>query len=485
MRARSLPLRGLVLLLAATATPVVTAQTPLGTVFTYQGRLETAGSPAGGLHDLRFRLYDASAGGAQVGATACFDNVSVTDGVFTVPLDFGAQFDGQERFLEIEVRVDAGMDCADATGFVVLAPRQALAATPYALYARSVPVPLALSGNVDGFVLSAVNTSAFTPTGAISGESTAVSGTTYGVRGESDSSSGRGVQGYASRTSGINYGVHGSTESASGRGVFGQAFHASGSTYGGYFLSSSTLGIGAYGLGGLYGVYGESSSSAGRGVYGFASGPGLNNGTGVYGRNDSANGWAVFAQGRSGASGTKSFCIDHPDDPANRFLLHYAAESPDVINFYSDTVTLDERGEALVELPHYFAKINARPRYQLTAVGAPMPMLHVAEEIDESALRSGATAEPWEASPRCSFRIAGGAPGAKVSWEVKALRNDRWIQRCGAPVEVEKPSVERGTYQHPELFGGRTETGDDAERARPSTSNGATQPPSAGNGEMD
>jgi hypothetical protein len=120
---------------------------------------------------------------------------------------------------------------------------------------------------------------------------------------------------------------------------------------------------------------------------------------------------------------------------------------------------LDSAGEAVVELPHYFAKINKSPSYQLTAVGTPMPMLHVAEEIDEAALSAGATAEPAEAAPPCSFRTAGGAPGGKVSWRVEAARNDRWVQQRGAPVEVEKEGLESGTYQHPELYGQPPEMG--------------------------
>lgn len=180
---------------------------------------------------------------------------------------------------------------------------------------------------------------------------------------------------------------------------------------------------------------------------------GNGNGTGVYGRNDSTNGWGVFAEGRSGASGTKSFRIDHPGNPENEYLLHYSAESPEVINFYRGTVVLDGAGEAVVELPSYFARINKTPSDQLTAIGAPMPMLHVAEEIDEAALRAGADAGPDGDSPDSSFRIAGGVAGAKGSWEVKAARNDRWVQTHGAPVEIEKQDREKGTYRHPELYG--------------------------------
>lgn len=109
---------------------------PLGTGFTYQGQLKENGVPANGLYDLRFRLYDAVAGGAQVGATLCANDVSVTNGLFSVPLDFGNEFNGDQRFLEVELRVDTGLDCANPAGFVILAPRQALSATPYALGLR-------------------------------------------------------------------------------------------------------------------------------------------------------------------------------------------------------------------------------------------------------------------------------------------------------------------------------------------------------------
>jgi hypothetical protein len=86
-------------------------------------------------------------------------------------------------------------------------------------------------------------------------------------------------------------------------------------------------------------------------------------------------------------------------------------------------------------------------------------MLHVAEEIDEAALSAGANAGPGEAATLCSFRIAGGAPGAKVSWRVEALRSDLWVQKRGAPVEIEKQDLEKGTYQHPELYGMPKEKG--------------------------
>jgi len=329
------------------------------------------------------------------------------------------------------------------------------------------------------------------------GLASAASGTNYGGRFQSDSTDGRGVYGLATAASGLTHGVHGQSNSSDGIGVFGEATATSQVTYGVYGQSASTFGAGVYGLatdstgfnngvlgqsdstsgrgvvglstaasGNTRGVLGESNSTSGYGVYGYATAV---SGTtyGVYGRDrDTASGYGVFAEGNLGAHGIKSFRIDHPDDPSNKYLLHYATESPEVLNFYRGTVVLDGAGKAVVELPHYFAKINKTPSYQLTAVGAPMPMLHVAEEIDEAALSAGATAGPGQAAPVCSFRIAGGAPGAKVSWRVEAVRNDRWVQTRAAPVEVEKQGPEKGTYQNPALYGQPAEKGMDYDLAR-------------------
>ena len=73
---------------------------------------------------------------------------------------------------------------------------------------------------------------------------------------------------------------------------------------------------------------------------------------------------------------------------------------------------------------------------------------------------------------------AGGVPGAKVSWEVKAVRNDLRMRLHGAPVEVEKQDLERGTYQHTELYGQPAEMGinyrAEHERPSPGTASGGT-----------
>jgi hypothetical protein len=123
------------------------------TVFTYQGRLTASGAPASGVHDLRFKLFSAATGGVQVGATVCIPNVMVSDGLLTVPVDFGAEFGTpQGRYLEIEVRQGTGLGCANATGFVLLSGRQQVTAAPRATHANSAFVLHAPSGTVQNAV---------------------------------------------------------------------------------------------------------------------------------------------------------------------------------------------------------------------------------------------------------------------------------------------------------------------------------------------
>ena len=113
-------------------------QGDLGTAFTYQGRLTDGGSVANGTYDFQFELYDA--GGNQVGSTLSRNDVAVTNGLFSLPLDFGDAFTGDARFLQVSVRL--GSSTGDYT---MLTPRQALTATPYAL---ALPDVFPLNGKV-------------------------------------------------------------------------------------------------------------------------------------------------------------------------------------------------------------------------------------------------------------------------------------------------------------------------------------------------
>ncbi len=99
------------------------------TAFTYQGSLNTSGSPANGNHDFEFVLFDALVGGSQLGSPLTRSNAAVANGVFAVSLDFGVQFPGANRFLEIRVRTSGG------GAFTPLSPRQQVTSSPYAINA--------------------------------------------------------------------------------------------------------------------------------------------------------------------------------------------------------------------------------------------------------------------------------------------------------------------------------------------------------------
>jgi len=104
----------------------INAQT---TVFTYQGRLTDTSMPASGTYDLQFALYDGV--GTQIGTTQTLDDVTVTNGAFSVQLNFGvAAFPGANRVLEIAVRHGA-----ETGAFTILAPRQPVTSAPYAIRA--------------------------------------------------------------------------------------------------------------------------------------------------------------------------------------------------------------------------------------------------------------------------------------------------------------------------------------------------------------
>jgi hypothetical protein len=97
------------------------------TEFTYQGSLKNGAVPAAGNYDFEFALFDSVAGGIQVGAAQTRSGVAVADGTFSVKLDFGGQFPGSNRFLEIRVRQTGG------GAFTSLTPRQAVTSSPYSV----------------------------------------------------------------------------------------------------------------------------------------------------------------------------------------------------------------------------------------------------------------------------------------------------------------------------------------------------------------
>jgi hypothetical protein len=275
------------------------------------------------------------------------------------------------------------------------------------------------------------------------GYASASSGTTYGLYGQSDSSSGKGVYGYASATSGTTYGVYARNDSGNGSGVYGYSTKDSGNASGvrGWTESTSGMGVGGFAnatSGYNYGVYGSTKSPDGRAVFGINIGGGY---AGYFEGNVLVNGTVSKSAG--------SFKIDHPLDPANKYLYHSFVESPDMLNIYNGNITLDEAGTAWVELPEWFEALNGGAehqsdfRYQLTCIGGYAPV-YIAQKIKHN-----------------RFQIAGGTPGLEVSWQVTGIRHDPYAETHRIPVEEDKPADELGTYLFPELFGQPEELGVD------------------------
>jgi hypothetical protein len=102
------------------------------TAFTYQGRLNDGSNPANGSYDLRFAVFDKSTNGNQQGPILTNGATSVSNGLFNVVLDFGNQFSGPDRWLEIAVRTNGNGN------FITLSPRQPVTAIPYAITAANV-----------------------------------------------------------------------------------------------------------------------------------------------------------------------------------------------------------------------------------------------------------------------------------------------------------------------------------------------------------
>jgi hypothetical protein len=238
-----------------------------------------------------------------------------------------------------------------------------------------------------------------------------------GVRG--DSATGAGVVGTSNGTfnTGAAFGVIGiSTDSVGTRGS-----------------STNSIGVRATSVNGQGLV-----ASSGNGDH-IAAGRGVGSITFRVDNNGEVYTPAVHTGGLD-VSGTLSksagqFKIDHPLDPANKYLSHSFVESPDMKNIYDGTVTTDARGYATVALPQYFEALNSDFRYQLTAIG------QFAQAIVASEIKNN----------RFTIRTSSG--NVKVSWQVTGIRKDAYANAHRIKVEEDKALAERNRYLHPEVFG--------------------------------
>lgn len=294
------------------------------------------------------------------------------------------------------------------------------------------------------------------------GASTGVSGTSpsgVGVYGETGNVNGSGVYGKNLIDNGV--GVWGKSNGQYSAGVYGESNIGNGVRGD----TSGQFGAGVYGgnIGTGYGVYGVSqgdgvfgvSSGNGAGVVGSADHIGVlgdaitghgvegnsNSGVGVYGSSGLPSGWAGYFDGNVNVTGgccgasEATTRIDHPLDPANKYLNQSLVESPDMISVLSGNVTTDGKGEAIITLPDYFQAANGDFRYQLTVIG------EFAQAIISSKIKEN------------HFSIKTDKPSVEVSWQVTGVRQDPYAQQHPITVEQAKPAGEQGKYLHPAEYG--------------------------------
>ena len=406
-----------------TLTTVLQAAVP--GVINYQGRLTNAtGTPVpDGSHFLRFQIYSVPTGGAPLWDSQ-IRNVQVNAGLFSYRLGQDVSFpddlfDSGNRWLGITVGADPE-----------LSPRKQLAATPYAH--RVATVDGATGGDISGMVIISGVEEGLSLRGKKGGAPNATwlsfadsTGTGIGYVG--DGSSADPDMYLASYTGDVHlYTPIGPVLTASSIGSVGigttdpsgieklRVAALDGTPHAIVAVSSAGSGLG---------VFGRADAANGRGVWGYS----LGSSAGYFSGNVSVVGTLSKSAG--------AFKIDHPLDPANKYLNHSFVESPDMKNIYDGIVTLDSKGQALVQLPEWFGALNKDFRYQLTCVGGYAPV-YVAEGVSDN-----------------RFRIAGGTPNLSVSWQVTGIRQDAYANAHRIPVEEMKPEIERGFYLTPEVLG--------------------------------
>lgn len=323
------------------------------TEFTYQGNLKDGSNAANANYDFEFRLYAADSGGSSLG-TLQRNGVPVTAGTFAVKLDFGSQFPGSNRFLEIAVRPAGG------GSFATLSPRQSIGSSPYAIKSLSAETAQTAANssqlggvNANQFVVTTdprmtdartpapgsnnyIQNAGATPQVAsfnISGhgniggvltsriEAVETNGAQNAIRARN---TGTGAQ--------ENIAIDGRGDSAPGFGMGGRFFGGSSGVSGfgmGGGSTASTYGVlgNAFGnAGSRIGVGGFSSPSAGvhssYGVFGFANGPASTN-YGVYGSAvGGTKNWAGYFAGDTYTEGRVSMGAEIPT-----FRLHIVDSS--------------------------------------------------------------------------------------------------------------------------------------------------------------
>jgi hypothetical protein len=337
------------------------------TEFSYQGELQNNNALASGNFDMRFRLYDAAAAGAQIGGQVTALNVPVTNGKFTQNMTFAGAFAGQQRWIEIDVRPAGG------GAYTTLTARQKITTAPYAAFA--------LAGNAgpQGPIGPQGATGATGATGAQGIQGVAGPQGATGATGLTGATGAQGPVGPQGATGASPWSLNGtsafynagnvgigtnvpsnlltilgttnqpfrSETSNSPSGIFGSSRAVQGiqtgtasnlaTVTGVYAATTATTGT-------AYGVFGTTASDSGRGGY-FNATSLTGNTYGLYTENNSPDGYGLFAL-HDASTGTGPAVYGRSDSAdASAFAIHGITNVTD--QAVSSSTSASVRGEHL------------------------------------------------------------------------------------------------------------------------------------------
>jgi hypothetical protein len=227
----------------------------------------------------------------------------------------------------------------------------------------------------------------------LTAKNTSSAANSYAVKGEASGSGGAGsagVQGLASATgaAGATYGVLGqsnstSADAAGARGVDGSGAPAGATSFAPAGLrGESTTAYGVLGLSRFVGIRGDVLNTSGGSLA-----------EGRLGYSVSGTNYGVYAIGDVGATGTKSFVMPHPTDPS-LVIRYISLEGPEAGTYFRGRGRIDGRS-AVIDVPESFRLVTEPDSLsiQLTPIGRNATLWVTDLNLDQIAVQGSRDVE--------------------------------------------------------------------------------------------